>query len=101
MVDTLRIAKFLDLLRGSYRTDEPQQNGVAERRNRTLMGMVRSMMSYSTLPLSLWMEASPARGAVWERPTRSSEDEGSATARRTARSSNGARPRRPAGQGWR
>jgi hypothetical protein len=30
---------------------------VAERRNRTLMDMVRSMISYSTLPLSLWMEA--------------------------------------------
>jgi hypothetical protein len=36
---------------------EPQQNGVAERRNRTLMDMVRSMISYSTLPMSLWMEA--------------------------------------------
>jgi hypothetical protein len=36
---------------------EPQQNGVAERRNRTLMDMVRSMISYSTLPVSLWMEA--------------------------------------------
>ena len=36
---------------------EPQQNGVAERRNRTLMDMVRSMISYFTLPLSLWMEA--------------------------------------------
>jgi hypothetical protein len=36
---------------------EPQQNGVAERRNHTLMDMVRSMMSYSTLPLGLWMEA--------------------------------------------
>lgn len=36
---------------------EPQQNGVAERRNRTLMDMVRSMMSYSTLPLGLWIEA--------------------------------------------
>jgi hypothetical protein len=36
---------------------EPQQNRVAERRNRTLMDMVRSMMSYSTLPLGLWMEA--------------------------------------------
>ena len=32
----------------------PQQNGVAERRNRTLLDMVRSMMSYSTLPLSFW-----------------------------------------------
>ena len=30
----------------------PQQNGVAERRNRTLLEMVRSMMSYSTLPIS-------------------------------------------------
>ena len=36
---------------------EPQQNGVAERKNRTLMDMVRSMMSYSTLPINLWMEA--------------------------------------------
>jgi hypothetical protein len=36
--------------------DDPQQNGVAERRNRTLMDMVRSMLSYSTLPISLWMD---------------------------------------------
>jgi hypothetical protein len=36
---------------------DPQQNGVVERRNRTLMDMVRSMLSYSTLPISLWMEA--------------------------------------------
>ena len=36
---------------------EPQQNGVAERRNRILMDMVHSMMSYSTLSLGLWMEA--------------------------------------------
>ncbi|XP_019056627.1 PREDICTED: probable receptor-like protein kinase At5g47070 [Tarenaya hassleriana] len=35
----------------------PQQNGVAERRNRTLMNMVRSMISNSSLPLSLWMYA--------------------------------------------
>ena len=35
----------------------PQQNGVAERRNRTLMDMVRSMLSYNTIPLSLWMQA--------------------------------------------
>ena len=32
----------------------PQQNGVAERRNRTLLNMVRSMLSYSTLPPSFW-----------------------------------------------
>uniref|UniRef100_A0A2N9IH71 Integrase catalytic domain-containing protein n=1 Tax=Fagus sylvatica TaxID=28930 RepID=A0A2N9IH71_FAGSY len=35
----------------------PQQNGVAERRNRTLMEMVRSMLSNSSVPISLWMEA--------------------------------------------
>ena len=32
----------------------PQQNGVAERRNMTLLDMVRSMMSYSSLPISFW-----------------------------------------------
>jgi transposase InsO family protein len=37
--------------------DDPQQNGVAERCNRTLMNMVRSMLNYSMLPISLWMEA--------------------------------------------
>jgi hypothetical protein len=36
---------------------EPRQNGVAERRNRTLMHMVRSMLSYSNLLVKLWMEA--------------------------------------------
>jgi hypothetical protein len=32
----------------------PQLNGVAERRNRTLLDMVRSMMSISELPISFW-----------------------------------------------
>ena len=32
----------------------PQRNGVSERRNRTLLDMVRSMMSKSDLPLSFW-----------------------------------------------
>ena len=32
-------------------------NGVAERRNRTLKDMVRSMISHSNLPKSLWGEA--------------------------------------------
>ena len=32
-------------------------NGVSERRNRTLKDMVRSMISHSTLPESLWGEA--------------------------------------------
>ena len=30
----------------------PQQNGVVKRRNRTLLEMVKSIMSYSTLPVS-------------------------------------------------
>ena len=32
-------------------------NGVAERRNRTLKDMVKSMISHSNLPISLWGEA--------------------------------------------
>ena len=32
----------------------PQPIGVVERRNRTLLDMVRSMMSYSSLPISFW-----------------------------------------------
>ncbi|GKC81124.1 retrotransposon protein, putative, ty1-copia subclass, partial [Tanacetum coccineum] len=32
----------------------PQLNGVDERRNRTLLDMVQSMMSRATLPISLW-----------------------------------------------
>ena len=35
----------------------PQQNGVAERRNRTLLDMVRCMLSNSSLPDFLWGEA--------------------------------------------
>jgi hypothetical protein len=38
-------------------SNDPQQNGVAEGCNRTLMDMVISMLSYSTLPISLWMDA--------------------------------------------
>ncbi|RVW76802.1 Retrovirus-related Pol polyprotein from transposon TNT 1-94 [Vitis vinifera] len=34
----------------------PNMNGVAERRNRTLKDMVRSMISHSTLPEKLWGE---------------------------------------------
>lgn len=35
----------------------PQQNGVSDKCNRTLMDMVRSMLSNSTLLVSLWMYA--------------------------------------------
>ncbi|KAK8680516.1 hypothetical protein V6N13_109459 [Hibiscus sabdariffa] len=35
----------------------PQWNGVSERRSRTLLDMVRSMMSHSDLPISFWGHA--------------------------------------------
>ena len=35
----------------------PQRNGVSERRNRTLLDMVRSMMSLTNLPISFWSHA--------------------------------------------
>ena len=35
----------------------PQWNGVSKRRNRTLLDMVRSMMSQSDLPISFWAYA--------------------------------------------
>jgi hypothetical protein len=36
--------------------DESQKNEVAERLNNTLMDIVRSMLSYSDLPVKLWMK---------------------------------------------
>ena len=53
-------SKFLEKhgIRAQYTMPgTPQHNGVVERRNRTLMEMVRSMMSYSFVPISLWGEA--------------------------------------------
>lgn len=35
----------------------PQQNGVAERKNRTIMNMVRSVLSEKGIPKSFWPEA--------------------------------------------
>ncbi|GJS33987.1 retrotransposon protein, putative, ty1-copia subclass [Tanacetum coccineum] len=52
--------EFLDHLKDhgiiAHRTPPytPQHNGVSERRNRTLLDMVRSMMSQTTLPKSFW-----------------------------------------------
>uniref|UniRef100_A0A6N2MTR1 Integrase catalytic domain-containing protein n=1 Tax=Salix viminalis TaxID=40686 RepID=A0A6N2MTR1_SALVM len=53
-------AKFLDecgIVPQYTMPGSPTMNGVAERRNRTLKDMVRSMISHSTLPESLWGEA--------------------------------------------
>ena len=35
----------------------PQQNGLVEMHNHTLIDMVKSMLNNSSLPISLWMEA--------------------------------------------
>ena len=35
----------------------PQQNVVAERRNKTLLEMVRSMMAQAHLPITFWEDA--------------------------------------------
>jgi hypothetical protein len=53
-------AKFLednDIVAQYLLPFEPHQNDIAERRNHTLMNMVRSMLSNSMLHLGLWMEA--------------------------------------------
>ncbi|GJR58690.1 zinc finger, CCHC-type containing protein [Tanacetum coccineum] len=61
--DALRLYvgnEFLDHLKDhgiiAHRTPPytPQHNGVSERRNRTLLDMVQSMMSQTTLPKSFW-----------------------------------------------
>jgi transposase InsO family protein len=52
-------AKFLDeagIVAQYMMPGTPQQNVVAERRNHTLMNLVRSMLSNSHLPLFLWSE---------------------------------------------
>ena len=52
----------------------PQRNGVSERRNRTLLDMVRSMMSLTDLPLSFWSYALETDGFTLDRtPSKSVE----------------------------
>ncbi|KAJ9538231.1 hypothetical protein OSB04_030964 [Centaurea solstitialis] len=52
----------------------PQMNGVSERRNRTLLDMVRSMMCHSTLPMSFWGHALETAAHILNRaPTNSVE----------------------------
>ena len=45
------------ILRHSTTPYTPQQNRVVERRNRNVMGLVRSMLKAKKLPLELWGEA--------------------------------------------
>ncbi|KAJ0833844.1 putative RNA-directed DNA polymerase [Helianthus annuus] len=53
----------------------PQHNGVVERKNRTVMGMVRSMLKENKLPNYLWAEAvATAIYAINRSPTSAVED---------------------------
>ncbi|GKE03390.1 retrovirus-related pol polyprotein from transposon TNT 1-94, partial [Tanacetum coccineum] len=67
-VRTDRGTKFLNKTLHAYFKEEgiehqtstprtPEQNGVVERRNRTLVEVARTMLSASKLPLSFWVEA--------------------------------------------
>ena len=47
----------------------PQQNGVAERRNQTIVGMARSMLKASGLPGSFWGEATNTAVYILNRTT--------------------------------
>ena len=50
-VDYLKVCGIVSNLTPPY---TPQLNGVAKHRNRTLLNMVRSMLIYTDLPISLW-----------------------------------------------
>ncbi|GJS38934.1 putative RNA-directed DNA polymerase [Tanacetum coccineum] len=50
-LDHLRSRGIISQLTPPY---TPQHNGVSERRNQTLLDVVRSMMSLTTLPMSFW-----------------------------------------------
>nr|GEY10902.1 retrovirus-related Pol polyprotein from transposon TNT 1-94 [Tanacetum cinerariifolium] len=54
------IAKFFDkvgITQQFSAARTPQQNGVVERRNRTLVEAARTMLTFANLPLFLWAEA--------------------------------------------
>ncbi|GJT18745.1 retrovirus-related pol polyprotein from transposon TNT 1-94 [Tanacetum coccineum] len=54
------LAKFFDevgISQQFFAAKTPQQNGVVERRNRTLVEAARTMLTFANLPLFLWAEA--------------------------------------------
>ena len=50
----IRFLKEYDIISQLTPFEIPQLNGVSDRRNQTLLDMVRSMMSYTDLPTFLW-----------------------------------------------
>ncbi|GKA76040.1 retrovirus-related pol polyprotein from transposon TNT 1-94, partial [Tanacetum coccineum] len=60
VLKTKTLAKFFDEVGISQQFSAartPQQNGVVERRNRTLVKAARTMLTFANLPLFLWAEA--------------------------------------------
>ncbi|GAU44031.1 hypothetical protein TSUD_349630 [Trifolium subterraneum] len=54
----------------------PQQNGVSERKNRSIMGMVRCMLHQQELPKKLWAEAASTAVFIQNRlPTRALQNQ--------------------------
>ncbi|GKF01260.1 retrovirus-related pol polyprotein from transposon TNT 1-94, partial [Tanacetum coccineum] len=51
----------------TYVARSPQQNGVVERRNRTLIEVARTMLIYEKAPLFFWAEAVAAAGYTQNR----------------------------------
>nr|GFA84699.1 retrovirus-related Pol polyprotein from transposon TNT 1-94 [Tanacetum cinerariifolium]GFB25824.1 retrovirus-related Pol polyprotein from transposon TNT 1-94 [Tanacetum cinerariifolium] len=51
------IVGYEDVVIGSMTIKMPQQNGVVERRNRTLVEAARTMLTFANLPTFLWAEA--------------------------------------------
>jgi len=54
MLAEMKAAGIIHQLTAPY---TPQQNGVAERSNRTIFDMTRSMLRHARLPLKFWPEA--------------------------------------------
>ena len=52
----------------------PQHNGVSEHHNRTLLDMVRSMMSFTDLPLLFWGYALETAAFTLNRAPRNSDE---------------------------
>ncbi|GJW44379.1 retrovirus-related pol polyprotein from transposon TNT 1-94 [Tanacetum coccineum] len=57
MEDMLPFGEFAKGGKSTGRARTPQQNGVAERRNRTLIEAARTMLADSKLPTTFWAEA--------------------------------------------
>ena len=61
--ESKELCKYLGIKRELNTPYNPQRNGVAERKNRTIMEVAREMLHDQDLPMHLWAEA--ARTAVY------------------------------------